>query len=475
MNDLVSFNPFNKKLEEIIPDDLAILRSVTEGWYVEYKGQIVSVKSIAKSIAAFANHYGGWLFYGIEESSDGSNTAGSFPGLDQSKIVLLIERIRNAAKDVVNPSPYYEYEILTGPCAEIGLPDNRSIVVVLIPSSPNSPHIHADGRIYRRIADASDPRSETDRFILDQLWQRGQNSQEKLATFLQDEPVLSKGEDETSYIELYLLPDPLGAARQRTDLTFDLFTKLMTDTSTPGLSFLCDNFFPMANGFIGRDVNTNDPYNLVSTWKHYNNGFSIVSLPFSSSRIGSITYGGWLHGYDQEFSFLQLMKESSHKTSYLLDVNPVLFSITGAIAQQRRLMKHGNIKGSLYAKAVLRNIWRRIPFLDTKKYISLISEQGFPIIQFTEEFAPYGTTFDSLVWIPEVDSEDNSTHPDTDLIIIQVGSAARIISHILNALGIATKAAFPIQDNNGNNEFEWWNASFRINEVAKHRAKLFNK
>ncbi|MCP4607571.1 MAG: ATP-binding protein [Planctomycetes bacterium] len=472
MNALVSFNPFNKTLEKLVPDDLAVLREVAEGWYIEYKGQLVRVKSIAKSISAFANHYGGWLFYGIEEADDGSNTAGSFPGLDQSDVTLLIEQIRNAVKDVINPSPYYEYKILTGPSAEIGLPNNKSVVVVTIPSGPNAPYIHSDGRIYRRVADSSDPKPETDRFILDQLWQRGQKSQAQLASFLQTELILSKGEDELSYFELFLLPDPLGAAGQHSNLTFDQFVELMTDTTIPGTSVPCDNFYTMAGGFIGRQISTNDPYNLVFTWRHYTNGFSVVSVPFASAPIDTIEIGGWLHGYEQETTLLKLIPSRRHSTSHLLDINQLLLVIVGAINQQRRLMELGGIRGPLYAKAALRNIWRRIPFLDTERYIRLVSEYGFPVIQFTEEFAPRGTTFDSLVLIPENDMKNDRVQDTNELGRNQGWRAAHILGQILNAVGLSIKAVLPDEDEK-DQEFEWWNAALRAPNVGKHRTQHF--
>jgi predicted HTH transcriptional regulator len=57
----IPFNPFVKKLEQLESSDLAILKEVAEGWYVEYKSILLDTRKIAKSIAAFANHYGGWL------------------------------------------------------------------------------------------------------------------------------------------------------------------------------------------------------------------------------------------------------------------------------------------------------------------------------------------------------------------------------------------------------------------------------
>jgi hypothetical protein len=466
MNTLTSFDPFNKNLEEILPDDLAILLDVAEGWYIEYKSQVVTAKSIAKSISAFANHYGGWIFYGIQQASDGSNKAGGFPGLDQSDVALLIDRIRNAVKDLINPSPYYDYRILTGPSSEIGLLSNKSVVMVMVPSGSNAPYIHTEGRIYRRIADASDPKTETDRFILDQLWQRGKESQEKLASFLQAELILSGQENHVSYLDLFLLPDPLGAAQQVSKLTFTQFVEQMTDSDSPGLRISYDNFYPMSDGFIARAVNMNDPYNLVSTWRHYKNGSSVVSIPFPSISIDEIHPDGWLHGYNYEDAFIKLLAKSKHRYSYLLDVNLLIQLTMSTINQQRLLLNRGGIKGPLYAKAALHNIWRRIPYLDTVQYIQLITTYGFPLIQFEKEFAPPGASFDSLVLLPgDIDADK-----DNDPISRDAGDAFYILHHVLSALGIAIDAVIPHE----NSEFEWWAASERaLNVVMQHRQKNF--
>ena len=37
--------------------------------------------SIAKSVSAFANTYGGWLFYGVNEKSKSGAAAGEFVGI----------------------------------------------------------------------------------------------------------------------------------------------------------------------------------------------------------------------------------------------------------------------------------------------------------------------------------------------------------------------------------------------------------
>jgi hypothetical protein len=452
----ISFNPFNRDLEELEPSDLAVLREKAEGWFIEYKSEVVSVKKIAKSLAAFANHYGGWIFYGVKEADDGSHLAGSFPGLDRQEVLSLIESIRNAAKDVVSPSPYYDHKILDGPCSEIGLLDEKSIVVVAVPSSPDTPYIHSDGRIYRRIADSSDPKPETDRFTLDHLWQRGQRARDKLASFLEKEPILSEAESERSFIDIFLLPDPLGASGQSSRLTFSRFVELMSDPNAPGINMPYDNFYTMPDGFIGRWVGTNPPFNLVVTWRHFRNGFSLVSIPFSSVKLDTPFVEEWLHSYEQEKAILELIHRGRYHYGHLLNINQLIFLVLAVVRQQKRLMEEGKIREPLYAKAALHNVWRRIPLLDTETFIRFTSEYGLPVIQFNDEFAPPDKTFESLRRIPEKESPEGD-HP----MVIQGRESALLVADILDALGLPAEEILGSPTEEFLAEPDWWSAALR--------------
>jgi len=281
----LSYNPFNKDLHELSPVDMLILKDTAEGWFIEYKSQALPPKTIAKSLAAFANHYGGWIFYGVESARDGTNKAEKYPGLDDTEAIRFIEQLRNASKDCVNPPVYYEHRVLSGPCAEIGLDDQKCIVVVAVPSGPDAPYVHSEGKIYRRVADSSDPKMETDRFVLDNLWQRRHEARERLNTLLSQRYLLQWPDREVSYLDLFFLSDPVGVSRPQSKIKFDEFAQVMSDKTTQGITIVLDNFFPMADGVIGRDINFNAPDGPTTTWRHFLNGSSIVSVPLSSESV----------------------------------------------------------------------------------------------------------------------------------------------------------------------------------------------
>ena len=168
----MQFTPFHKDLGCVQPEDLALLKHVSEGWYIEYKSKIINQPDLAKALSSFANQHGGWLLLGVTEDKN-THFAGSFPGIPNERVQSGLESLRNAAKDTVRPSVFYETQVFKGPVDSIELAEGSSLIVVRVPEGPNTPYVHNNGRIYRRIADSSDPKPETDRATLDLLFPTG--------------------------------------------------------------------------------------------------------------------------------------------------------------------------------------------------------------------------------------------------------------------------------------------------------------
>ena len=188
------YSPFDKAINDLQPADLSRLKDVSEGWYVEYKSKLVNPSSLAKAVSAFANTYGGWLFLGVKEHSKGDSVAGEFPGIPEIEVDSALQSLRHSVAEKLNPTPFFETRVLRGPCAEIGLTEGVSVVAIEIPQSQTAPHVHKDGRIYRRVADGSEPKPETDRFILDQLWRRSEPIREGTRKWVKHDPEFSDAE-----------------------------------------------------------------------------------------------------------------------------------------------------------------------------------------------------------------------------------------------------------------------------------------
>ncbi len=225
------YTPFTKSLEEISGDDLVCLRDIYEGWFIDYKSQAISPRDYAKHLSGFANQHGGWMFVGVDEGRPKTMKAATFPGIPKAEVERVLVDIREAVAAHASPEVFFESKVIGGPCPSLSLPDDRAIVIVGVPEGANPPYVHSSGRIYRRVADESDPKAETDRLVLDHLWERGHQAAHKLRNFIGSEPTSYSREGALAHCYAYFLPDPHFCGRD-VGLGFTDFRDIMT---TPGL------------------------------------------------------------------------------------------------------------------------------------------------------------------------------------------------------------------------------------------------
>lgn len=426
---------FERRLDDVTTEDLTRLAAVSEGWYVEFKRQVPDAGSVAKSISAFANHFGGWVFYGVEDEQARRNGAAPFPGVPAAEVPVLLARIRDAARVQISPTPFFELRAIEGPADTIGLPAGRAIIVVDVSEGANAPYIHGSGRIYRRVADASDPKHETDRSVLDVLVERTRRKREGLAEILRRTPRLSEDESKMSYLQLFLLADPLGDRGCSTTLTFAEFATIMAagDTRSGGMPF--DTAHPSAAGYVARMVGRNEGLRRLLAWDHNPDGSSVVTIPFRTMSLFET------NGYYQTQRFTRLCgaKKIGPEYKRVLDLNLLPWVIGGCIKKHWALTAAGGVPGPFYAKVHAVNVWRRIPFLDTAAFIAYIESHGVPVIQDEDAFAPPGVTVESLLEVASGPTED-----ERDEVVTRIG--LEILAEVFVALGLPWQVIADAED-----------------------------
>jgi hypothetical protein len=372
-----SYYPFKNRLEEVEAKDLADLKSISEGWYVEYKVQPIKIVEFAKHLSAFANQHGGWLFIGIKETSDGSRCAESFPGIDTANINNLSIQIREASSAHINPPVLYEEKIINGPCEDIGLSENKSILIVGIPKSVNTPHIHSSGRIFRRLADHSDPKPETDRHILDDLWKRGEVHRLQVTKFLSETPPLPQTASNNPWIYIYFRPDE-NQPRPIKSITFEIFTDIVTNTSkiVRGPHAPMDTVYNAPNGFIARQTKGNDPSlpNLTFHWWH--DGTARLEIPLNKYDLESLRkIGTYHHAQD----FCSLLRRINFEKATVVDYSSLLMAVSALSNIYLELLKILEDTRGVYSCCTLKNISYTSPYLDTAHYLSRIEKYSLPL------------------------------------------------------------------------------------------------
>lgn len=427
-----SYSPFDKPLGDITAADLNALKSTPEGWYIEYKSQFPDGASVAKSLSAFANSYGGWLFYGIQESADKSRCAGLFPGIPADQLPLYEQKLRQAASGQVSPAPYFETRVVKGPDDAIGLTADRGILVVYIPSGKNAPYVHSSGRIYRRIADSSDPVAETDRHFLDLLWTRGKESRRAFSKFVRRKPEISESESSVSFVRVLLFPDPWRERAIRSHMDFSTFAEIMKKQDLP-----FDNVFTSSSGYIARQTARNDPNNLVLTWRYYFDCTSEVFIPMNSFQFRDIEKArDFLGGYEHADAFVNFCTTAGFTHGTILDLSILLLALTAISKRRLELYQQGGFFDGDFFKAHLHGMWRKIPFIDVIEMISFITEYGIPVVQHDRTFAPAGDQPDTCFKFQPRQLRDLT---DLDLGAAGFYDGCHMLAFVCQALGIPSQ------------------------------------
>ena len=420
--------PFDKDLEDVPPAELQILRETHEGWYVEYKSDLSSNRVTAKSLSAFANQYGGLLFIGVS-TVGGSNVADSFPGLPDPEVDGILGNIRNSSKDLLNPPVYYETRTFQGPIDEIGLQQGQSIIAVRIPQGAETPYVHNDGRIYRRVADSSDPVHETDRSTLELLHDRRRRAHEKLETRIMHAPPVSESEENQPYIHFHILSDPYETMGHWYSEGMDQFSETMRGGFLP-----FDNIFRSNEGFVARQIGDNDPYYRLLTWEFSRKCHSLVTVPMN------VIQEDGEHEVSLE-RFLYQLKEAGYERPRVLDLSHVMMLALSIAVRHRRLAHQAGISGPFYIKLHIQNAWRTIPFIDVDGFFRNTEEFGFPLVQGSDIVVPNtGTSLEDFILleardmtseieVEEIGLRDNVKEAVADMVRMSLG--------ILTAFGIS--------------------------------------
>ena len=416
------YRPFADHLDEVAPEDLARLTDVHEGWYVEYKREMIVNRELAKSLSSFANQYGGWLFLGVEEDTV-FNVAAAFPGIPNAELQHALDSIRNAAKDLLQPPPFYNVKVFSGPIEAIGVREGFSIVVVHVPEGPDCPYVHNDGRVYMRVGDSSQPKYVTDRATFDLLARRGQESRSRLKERVMWSPVTSKGEENQPFIHMSILSDPYEVMGHWYGRGFEGFAETMKGFGIP-----FDNIFSTHNGFVARQVGRNDANKRVLTWHFSRNCHSFITIPIptlSLNRANAL----WRE-YAIGNSFVSGLLDTDLIYCRVLDLNIAMDLVGHVVRRHRILASEANVNGPFFLKACLENVWRTIPFLDHSKYLEHIDNFGYPIVQETDMVVPDGTALNTFVVAPEL------AVPPKEGDLVSGEGPVELAMRIFDALGI---------------------------------------
>jgi hypothetical protein len=400
-----TFDPFNKPMTQIVGEDLEVLRGVAEGWYVDYKRATLKPEQTAKHLSAFANQFGGWLFFGVEESMD--RTAASFVGVHKTEVIRLLTTIREAASAHVNPPCFYEEKVIDGPCPTIGLLADQAIVVIRIPQGAIPPYVHSSGRIYRRVADHSDPKPETDRHVLDVLWERGRGRIEQLERMHSIRPKHVGVEIPVAHV--WLFTDPTFE-RDFELLDFGTFKESLQGPTRLGLSMPMNTVHACRGGYVARQTKGNNPLGPVASFRWWHLGAARITLPLNIYTRQQMLMQSDRFRFAR--AFVNELDVQAFQEARICDLTDFLFALTALYNQMRLLLDSVKNKEPLHASILIENIHSVIPYIDCQQYSEEVHINGIPVVEEDVIQIPGRPIVDDLISL-QADStlkEDTADH-----------------------------------------------------------------
>lgn len=372
-----SYYPFKNKLDKLNYTDLKRLEQVAEGWYIDYKRQGLKITDYAKHISGFANQYGGWLIIGIDESSNGKRTAEKFLGVSLDEVEKISTELREAISAHINPEVLYEEKVFYGPSPEIGLDEDKAIVIVGIPMSHNTPHIHSSGRVYRRLADQSKPKEESDRYILDELWKRGEAKKRSVLEFLNKLPELPASQSESQWAHIFIKPSESQLPPSKL-LSFDEFSKFTTniDKNIKCMYAPMQSVSSTVDGFIARQIHNNDPSLASLSIRWWHDGSVRFDIPLNSYSLEELVSST---KNEHASKFYNIAIGTGYKDLKVIDYSIFSTALFSLVNVYLHILKLRGDKRDFYSSFNLKNIFYTSPYIDSLKFIERIKKLSIPL------------------------------------------------------------------------------------------------
>lgn len=374
----MDYSPFSKEIKNLEVSDLEALKSVSEGWYVEYKRVVPDASSIAKSISALGNTYGGWVFYGIAERSKQDSVAGEFLGVELEELDVYLQRIRQSVSNRMNPSIHYDCKVLHGPCDVIGLADGKAVICLQVPMTSQAPVVHHSGRVYRRVADGSEPIPEADRFMLDKLWERSREVERRYEEWIDADPGFNERERLSPYIRIMITPSLYDVSALGEVPSLKLIREKFGPGQRPYNHIPFDTITNASNGFLARQCLGNDPTHHVLSWRLRYDLTTEVLLPTVVFKMDADS-SRWLGGYNNYSRFRALAVQNKCESANFIDLNMLYPALLAVMDMQMDLQSSLGLPKSFYAKAKIISPSRAIPFLDTDSFVDDVERHGMPV------------------------------------------------------------------------------------------------
>ncbi len=382
------YNPFDKPVgEKLIADDLQKLLecNVAEGYYVEYKSDFPANEKIGKSIASFANTYGGWYVVGVK--TDGHHIANEVCGFSLVAYPDPVSKVREIVKSYLDPLPVFYPQVV-----RLAMED-RAVLVVYIPGGQETPFVAKDGRIYRRTYDSSHPVPETSRHVIDRLVDNGRDVTKRFGDFCRDERTFSKSEEEYGWVKLFLSPYPLGMIEKHDILSSDGMEKLLQLSRIPIKILQAESFGEVTGNVQFNSAQPTYQSVILRQIAPANLAFNTLMVElFIDGRakffIPLRYFTDWREIFSLESQLVHealrkaCIAEKSSSIKYLrfFDIGQLWLAVAYLLSYYQSWIGEEPWLTDLRAALKIEGIWRSVPVFDSDEWGLHVQKYGLPVV-----------------------------------------------------------------------------------------------
>lgn len=427
---MTEYSPFDKDLENLDEQELQKLidNSISEGWYVEFKADIPKKTSkidggkIVKSISAFANTKGGWLFYGVQAND--KNIATNLCGIDYNEYKNISDQVSQIISSNIAPKPIYHFKT-------VPLQSGNFVFVIKIEESPTPPYITSQGVIYQRENNESNPIK--DRYIIEKLTEKTSEYYESIERFCNIDYGETKGQSESnqSYLELYLFPLPYNDFRFENFFTTDFFRQVAVrfyqsvdcvfenqngEKKNIPLNLGFNSIYSSQNSLIIRPLNNDNIIYKTTTAELFINGGLKFLIPLNEFDLSSVPKyyqdSDVIEYLRDTYSPYETVREFNHFMHYsskdepreitrrketdfvrhvrMIDGAEFIYVLLIIISKYKAVLEDSkfDLNSEIGFRARLTDTWRKFVFFDNTDYLDKIKLFNLPVVPKNELEVP---------------------------------------------------------------------------------------
>lgn len=419
---------YQRPVSEISAADLAELKTLQEGWFVEFKERTPEPSKLARSISSFANSHGGLLVIGAKEDQKTRRIA-SFTPLTREEADLCITRAREAVTSHVSPPAYYESRAIEIESLNKN-EDARWIVFISVPKGQVGPYLHSSGCIYVRVGDAAAPCALSDLSQNERLWAEALHRKEHLKCRI--EHLSQQFQKGTPSIHVVILADEQFSPQAQRCLLED-FRKIALSLHSDSAGAIFDHVQTLDTSFLARRTERLiDATGVV--WDYdYRRRLHFIQIPVATHMWsnGEFDNGVDLFGLASLASRLEDVKSNGHVM--VTNLLPALFFLSIILHKVKAVHALEEYRGDLKLNACVVDAKGTVPFLATPMYFSEVDEIGVPYV--LRDIGFFRPLNDSSAWL----GFPASINPleTKDRFDVDIATAFAAFSNIAQSMGIS--------------------------------------